>query len=346
MPFVVKKEKSNSLVILGNFQNPYPPSNIQHQASYFGTIVDICLAMKRFLFLFLLTCSVIGNAQQWQSERWGVQVQLIAAIGTHRTSVGIRLNSYINASYAQLNLGTMYRFHAHNLGGRMNFGEWRHSAGLVLMAGRETNPVNFLWDGAFHQTARPYSVGYAYLLYVDKAGTTQRSGVFNIGIQRVDILFENDVWGGQGKDRFRTGDFQVSYRTATERVAMGLRLWTGETKHSVWNREPQDGMPGGYRDLTPLPFGKTSHGIFFVGGSRAFFGGQVARIEAGFDSEQIRHLFQNKISHDLIWMPKKFPRTTPHYPRLGTDGQNVFFRKDKRPDHFYFSESVNDGVTY
>jgi len=303
--------------------------------------------MKCYGILILcLAFALSGKAQQWESRYAGVQLQLIAAIGTHKTSVGLKLNTFVSVSYAQLNIGTTYRFHAFNLGGRKQFGEWRHHAGIAGMIGKETNPVNFQWDGGFHQSKRPYSLAYTYLWYVDKVGTTQRSGSMTAGIRRVDIVFENDMFGGQGKDRFRTGHLAVSYRTATEKIGLGIQLWTGETRHSVWNREPLKGAPGGYRDLSPLPYGKTSHGLFFVSAQRVFMDGQVVGIQAGVDSEQIRHIFQNKISHDLILLPKKFPRTTPHYPRLDPYGNGVFERKSKRRDVLYFQESVNEISTY
>ena len=141
--------------------------------------------MKQLLFLLAFLFALSGNAQQFQSDYAGVQLQLIATIGTHKTSVGIRLNTFLSVSYAQLNLGTTYRFHAFNLGGRKQFGEWRHHAGIVGMIGKETNPVNFQWDGGFHQSKRPYSLAYTYLWYVDNAGTTQRAGSMTAGIRRV-----------------------------------------------------------------------------------------------------------------------------------------------------------------
>ena len=298
-----------------------------------------------FLFIYLFT-ALFSSAQQVQSDYAGFQLQLTASIGTHRTSVGLRLNTYVGFSYAQLNIGTTYRFHAFNLGGRQHFGEWRHHTGLVLMAGEEKNPVNFQWDGALHQSKRPFSVGYTYLWYFDKVGTSQRSGAVNAGIGRVDVYFENDMFGGQGKDRFRTGQLMVSYRTATEKVTLGVQLWTGETRHSVWNKEPLPNAPGGYRDLSPLPYGKTSHGILFVSAQKVFMEGQVAEIRAGADSEQVRHIFQNKLSHDLVLFPKSFPRTTPHYPRLNQNGELIFLRKEKRRDLIYFHEGVNESLTY
>lgn len=296
------------------------------------------------LFLVVLTGNV--HAQQWQRDHVGVQFQLTVAVGSHRTSIGAKLNAYVSAEYAQLNVGTSWRYHGQNLGERSCFGEWRHSLGLVLMAGKPTNPVNFNWDGALHQTKRPYSIGYAHLWYRDRVGTSQRSGTWNLGIRRIDIQMENDVFGGQAKDRFRTGNLHINYRDSSHSVGIGLQMWTGETRHSVWDKTPREKCPSGFRDLTPLPYGKKSHGILYVDGAQMIDYNQVVSFGIGDDSEQVRHIFQNRITHDLIWLPKKIERNTPHYPRLNAAGENVFTRKEKRPDEFYFQVGLNDLFLY
>jgi hypothetical protein len=302
--------------------------------------------MKRLPVVLMCCFPLLSFAQQWEREHVGIQLQLLATVGSHKTSVGIKLNTYVAFDYAQLNVGTAYRFHKANLGGRMNFGEWRHHTGLVVMAGKETNPVNFNWDGALHQSKRPCSIGYSYLWYVDKVGTTQRSGTWNFGIRRVDIQFENDVFAGQGKDRFRTGNFYVSYRDEQRSAGIGFMIWTGESAHAIWNRTPMRHSPSGYRDLTPLPYGKSSHGVLYFGGQQTFAARQVASLQVGVDSEQIRHVFQNRLIHDLIIFPKKMKRNTPHYPRLNAQGENVFSKQEKRPDVLYFQTAVNDLFLY
>lgn len=302
--------------------------------------------MNNWILVLLLAVTGSLRAQQWQRDHLGVQLQLTVAIGSHRTSVGAKLNAYVSAEYAQLNLGTSFRYHAQNLGDRSCFGEWRHSAGLVLMVGTPNNPINFNWDGAFHQTRRPYSIGYAYLWYRDPVGTTQRSGTWNVGIRRIDIQMENDVFGGQSKDRFRTGNLHVSYRDSSRAVGIGLQIWTGETRHSVWDKTPRDKCPSGYRDLTPLPYGKKNHGVLYVDAMQLIDYQQVVTLGMGDDSEQVRHVFQNRITHDLILLPKRVERNTPHYPRLNAAGENVFTRKEKRPDQFYFQVGLNDLYLY
>jgi hypothetical protein len=51
----------------------------------------------------------------------------------------------------------------------------------------------------------------------------------------------------------------------------------------------------------------------------------------------VRHVFQNKLFHDLPFLPKKYQNQTPHYPRLNTEGLPVFTKNEVRKDKFYFS---------
>lgn len=60
------------------------------------------------------------------------------------------------------------------------------------------------------------------------------------------------------------------------------------------------------------------------------------------DSESIRHGFQNRLIHDLIFLPKKVERTTPHYPRLDQYGCPVFDKESIRPNKLFLQWGIND----
>jgi hypothetical protein len=286
----------------------------------------------------------------WGQNNWrptvGAHLGVLFGFGSHQNDLGFKLDTYIGNSYFQLNAGYTGRFFLTNLGKRTNFWESRTSFGAVIMWGKKSNPLNMDWDGALHQTRTPYSIGFQYLLYHDRKGSSQVSGAWNIGIQRVDILLENDVFGGLARDGFRTGSLVVSYRDSLQKASIGLTIWTGDTRKTTWIRETREGMPNGYRDLTNNPYGKLNHGILYGEWKTNFYLGQTAGVRFGWDSEQIRHVFQNRISHDLIWLPKKIQRNTPHYPRLSDDGRNVFQRSESRKPKFYHRVFLNDGLPY
>jgi uncharacterized protein YcsI (UPF0317 family) len=69
---------------------------------------------------------------------------------------------------------------------------------------------------------------------------------------------------------------------------------------------------------------------------------QIVSGKIGFDSEKTRDVIQNRLGHDLIFLPKKMKRHTPHYPMLNQEGCPIFDKKEKRKDKFFFSISGND----
>ncbi|AEA45478.1 polymorphic toxin type 23 domain-containing protein [Fluviicola taffensis] len=301
--------------------------------------------MSRLLFLFFLFPILAFGQNRWKPNA-GIKATVLITFGSHQNSLGLKLDSYLGNDFTQLNAGVTTRYFLTNFGNRSNFGELRLSAGGGVMFGKGNNPLNMDWEGTLHQSKSEYSIGYAHYWYLDRIGTAQRSGAWNIGIQRFDILMENDVFGGQAKDRFRTGGLIVSYRDSLYKASIGLAIWTGETGNTTWDRTPRPGAPNGIRDLTNNPFGKLNHGILYGEIKHRFVGVQTVGGRIGWDSEQIRHVFQNKISHDLVLLPKKMKRNTPHYPRLNEEGENVFTKKEVRKPRFYFQTFLNDGLPY
>ena len=70
--------------------------------------------------------------------------------------------------------------------------------------------------------------------------------------------------------------------------------------------------------------------------------GNILQMKVGVDSERFRHAFQNRLTHDLIILPKKVTRNTPHYPRLDENGCPVFEKELVRKDKWYFQVGLND----
>ncbi len=285
-------------------------------------------------------------AQNWYSLDFGVNASLFVSLGSHQTSIGGKLNTFLGIQNMQLNSGITTRYFVKNIGSRCHFWEHRIGFGAVVRWGERKNPVNYNFDVALHNSAHKYSLGYGYLWYFDPVGTKQRSGTWNLGIERIDLQFENDVFGGQAKDRFRTGGLSVSYRDSIQQIAIKLILWTGETAKSVWSRTPQLKQPSGFRDLSSLPYGYLNHGILCIEYSCVVSFNQTVGGRIGWDSEYTRHVFQNRISHDLIFLPKKIERNTPHYPMFDEFGNNVWTRKAARKPKFYGKLFIGDDLFY
>lgn len=293
----------------------------------------------------LLLCLVLpfcGFAQSLSTKRFGVSAGLIFTFGSHVNRAGLSLNTYYQDHFYQFNLGTTYTFNLTGYGQRRNFWEMRNSVGLILLAGKKESIRDFQLDGLFHNTAFNYGLGYNYLFYLDNAGTSQLSGGWAAHIKNLSILFENDVFGGQRKDRFRSNHLVVSYKYDELKFKTGLYLWTGETAGSVWEKIAMEKCRGGFRILEDLPYGRTSHGNLYAGVDYNLGSGQFTSFRVGIDSEHIRHAFQNRLIHDQLFLPKRIEQNTPHYPRLNEFGCPVFNKEEVRKDRFYFQQGFND----
>jgi len=299
---------------------------------------------KWFLFLaiFGLHVHLAAQGMRWDRPNAGIQTGIVLNIGTHETAVGIQLKAFVGFDYAQLNVGNTFVWKFASYGNRKKFYENRAYFGVMGMLGKENAAYDFELDGLNHQTRRNFALGFNYLIYTDNAGTSQLSGGFGMHIKNFAIRFENDVFGGQAKDRFRTGILAFSVKQEWFKINAGMYLWTGETGNSFWDRTKSAKMPSGYRSLEALPYGRTSHGIFYGGVQFLLPYGNYAHLRVGVDSEHFRHFLQNRLTHDLMFLPEKVQRNTPHYPRLDENGCPVFEKELVRKNRYYLQFGLND----
>lgn len=301
------------------------------------------LQKMRVYFIILLFLPILSRAQNYFESHFGGTIGLVLNFGTHNNNIGINLKGYYTDYFFQANLGSSVTFNINSYGKRKMFWENKNTLGLILLADKNDNTaqIDFQLDGLNHQTTNNYGIGYNYIFYFDNRGTSQQSGGFAIHLKNFSIYHENDVFGGQGKDRFRTGHLLFSYRYADFKFGLGLNLWTGETAKSPWNKEAKSKMPSGYRDLTKSAYGATSHGILYGSMSYYLDYGQYLTAKIGIDSEQIRHTIQNRLMHDLIFLPKKVKRKTPHYPRLDEKGKPIFSKDEMRRNLLFMQIGAN-----
>ena len=297
--------------------------------------------MNRILFI-LFICPFCGFSQTLSSNNVGITSGVIFSFGSNVNSIGLTFKTFYTDYCYQLNLGSTLTWNLKSVGDRKKFWENRTYLGIALLGGKKNNSIDFQLDGLTHQTTYNNALSFNYLWYFDNAGTSQRSGGWGFSLNKVNVYFENDVFGGQAKDRFRTGHFIVSYRYQNLKVGTGIYLWTGETDGTQWEKEFSKKCPNGYKDLSMLHYGKTSHGILYGSISYNLPYGQNAFLKMGIDSEQIRHGIQNKFIHDLIFLPKKIERKTPHYPRLNEEGFPDFEKNKARKNKFYIQTALNE----
>jgi hypothetical protein len=301
--------------------------------------------MRVIFFGFLLLIFPL-KAQVFKAYQFGWSTGISIQFGTQINGIGIHFNSYFTDRFYQLNFGEHLVYQLTDIGSRKYFFQSRTSTGLALLLGKQTNQIEFQLNSLMHNTKYNYGLAYNYLWYHDNTSTTQRSGGWAIHLKKTSILFENDIFGGQGKDRFRTGQLAITYRDSLWKFSAGFSIWTGETSGTDWQKIAFDGCPNGYRSLEDKPFGRTSHGIAYIGFDYGYGSSQWLGYKIGIDSERLRHQVQNRLLHDLIWLPKKLPRHTPHYPMLDQNGCPVFDKNDARKNVLYFQGGINSNWSY
>ena len=305
---------------------------------------EIFSKMRILGIIVILNFVSFGQKNSWNN--FGGQFGVVIKIGTHKSSFGFRLNGYYQNYFFQLNAGQQFIFNVEDLGNRANFIEGRTVVGAIILGGKRDNQIDPFIQPLNHQSNYRNGIGYSHIWYFDKVGTSQRSGAWVVHLSQFSVYHENDIFGGQGKDRFRSGDFQFAYRINNLRFSAGVRIWTGETSHTDWIKFNNNACPNGYKSLEDNAYGRTSHGIFYAGLTGALIHNQYASFYSGIDSEVIRHVFQNRLMHDLPFLPKKIKRTTPHYPMIDENGLGIFDKKDRRRDKLFMQIGLNNNWSY
>jgi hypothetical protein len=222
--------------------------------------------------------------------------------------------------------------------------ELQISSGLLAGWGKRDMDSNPFISSVTNRTGRRYSIACAYNIYRDGMQMSQKTGSIAIQIRRVSVIAENDLLG-DGKDRFRTGGLAIQYRHFNTILGMSITTWTGEKGKRI--TESDYPSRRGYRETTR--FGNYSHGIAALQVQHHLGYGQNVRVEAGVDAEQVRHLFQNRIIHDLCFLPARWVKTpSSHVPMLDTERNMYLFlpgQKILKPS-FYGNIAANPSLFY
>jgi len=295
--------------------------------------------MKFLILFFFVYFSFNIFSQTDQFLKTGINVKFIFSIGSHEKSYGVQLNSYFQYRFFQLNACSSLQFYKYSWGNRRNFFESRNALGLVGFFGEKNQYIDWQYSSLTKQSPHDYAISYSSIWYLDNAGSSQRSGAFGLQLKRISLSHENDAFAGIATDRFRTGIFKVNWNDSLFKIGTGILIWTGETSGVSKQYNPEI-YSKSFKNLSTLPYGKTSNGILF-GQIQYRLGDNTVGIQIGTDSEEIRHQIQNEFFHDLPFLPKKYQNQTPHYLRLNENGLPVFERTEARKSRFYYSVGLN-----
>ena len=108
--------------------------------------------MKILLVLFLIF-SFNSSGQNYLKDHFGGRIGIYFNVGSHVNSIGLNVNAYYTDYFYQVNIGTSIALNQMSYGNRLNFIESRNSLGIILLAGKRNQSVDFEMDGLNHQTS-------------------------------------------------------------------------------------------------------------------------------------------------------------------------------------------------
>jgi len=285
--------------------------------------------------------TALSYAGDWNG---GAAGGLTVYLGNKTDRVGIFASAWIRHDFIQINPGIRINYHFKNLGPSGRFWELNSYAGLLLAWGKRDSVENPFIYNVSNQTMRRYSFAYACNFYYDGMGTSQKTGTIALQFNKISLISENDLIG-DNKDRFRTGGTTIQYQHESVIFGISVLLWTGEKGERITGTNYPS--RNGYKTLGR--FGEYSHGILCLQARQYLGYGQNAQIAAGMDAEQIRHLFQNKIIHDLSFLPARWVKNpSSHVPMLDAEGKMYLYQpgqKIRKPTP-YFNVAMNPALFY
>jgi len=282
--------------------------------------------------------STAGFAQLVQYSNYGFNIGIVMALGNKFQRLGITLQTYYIYNFTQLNAEVRFYHNFKNLGPTTQYGEMVTSAGAVFGYGPKQECFNPFLSSISNQTGYTNSVGYSYNAYwPHKIKTRQQTGTIALQFNNFSIISENDILGHTYFDRFRTGAFLLQYQYKNRyQFAFNCTLWTGQMGNQV---KDHPNFPSGCMDTTGSVYPKYSHGLLSAQFKMYLDQGQNLQTNIGVDAEQVRNFVQNKLIHDLVFIPRKwFKPINCHIPMLDTAGNQYLYnpgQKIKKPEVYW-----------
>ncbi len=314
-------------------------------------------------FLFLTICS---STAQSNSFNIPFKVGIIAEYGTHIQRLGFLASFFTTFKNHEFDMEYRTYYNFKNLGPELSYWENKFTAAYTFGFGtsRESYRPNPFFKPILSHLDERFALSYGISFYFNKIGSQQSIGAMSFYVDDWIITSENDVFGNtKGRDRFRTGSLSVTHVVDDFVYSLNTVLWTGDgkcsdaQKHTTSNTNKDLEIENryksryGYKDISKCLFGKFAHGILNaeVTYKPSNFFDQNYSASIGLDSENIRHLVQNKIIHDMYFLPEKLMGSKNlHYPILDEEGKPFLDEKEqvKRKDRFYFQLGQNTAWNY
>ena len=294
-----------------------------------------------------------GKSQDlvYSDSNFGFNVGANFALGSHFQRFGINFNFYYYNKNFQANTEARFYFNFKNPGPQKIYAEMALAQGLVIGFGNKQNYFNPFINSVSNQTGYNFSAAYSYNLYLNSKKTIktkQQTGIIAFQIKDIALIIENDILARPILDRFRTGAFLIQYQYQDVfQAAVNCTMWTGAMGKTV--RENPDFPWGCYIDTTGGTYTNISHGMLSAQLKYHMGLSQIIQANVGIDAEQVRNAMQNKLIHEVFFLPKNwFKRYNCHIPMIDTQGNQYLYQsnqKIKKPQ-FYWNVMSNANLFY
>lgn len=283
-----------------------------------------------------------------RSKQFGFNVGAVIAVGNRFHRMGLVLQGYYVYDFVQVNAEIRVYHNLKNLGPKFEYNEAVTSVGAVIAYGGKQDYFNPFLNSVSNQTRRKFSVAYSYNAYFNKIKTKQTTGTIALQFGSVSLISENDLFAKPLLDKFRTGAFLIQYQHKNMfQAAVNCTMWTGKMGNQCKNNNEFPYI--GYMDTTGGLYTNYSHGLLSAQFKLNAGYGQNAQLNLGIDAEQVRNAVQNRLIHDMIFIPRKwFTPINCHIPMLDEKGNQYLYKKDQRirKPKFYWNAFSNASLFY
>ena len=301
------------------------------------------------LIVFFLFFAINNKAQFSWENNTGFSFGISFTTGTHINRAGLFVSAFVFKDFYQFGLKSTYYYNFSAFEGKKKYGEFQQNIVLLLSYGKTDSIKSPFVSPLINQTNRKNSFAYSYNFYWNKIETSQRTGILAFGFGRWQILSENDIFATQASDRFRTASLLIKYNFLDYSFGINTILWTGDPKGAKNIKDPNFKARYGYKDMSKQPYGNKSAGILSLQMEYALPYYQAVKIAGGIDSEKVRNALQNKLMHDMYFVPGKINKAqNPHMPMIANDGSIYTYKEHQKikKARFYLRLAANENEFY
>jgi hypothetical protein len=283
----------------------------------------------KYSIILFFGISASAFAQLEIENNFGFNLGFVSSFGTHFQQFGVVVQGYGVHNFAQINVAFRLYDNVKNLGPKDEHAEINAAIGLCLGYGKKTKEENLFVNSITNHTGYKNSFSYSYNFWLNKINTSQTTGIISFQFNHFSIIAENDLLSKPALDRFRTGAFLFQYQNKNFQYALNCTMWTGKLGHGV--RTDTLFPKAGYLNTEGGVHTNLSHGLLSGQIKYANEYGQYLQLNAGIDDERVRNVVQNKLIHDMPFVPAKYNKGKNHHiPMLDENGNQYLYHPNQK----------------